>query len=56
MKYSKYSVVIIGSGIAGLYAALKLEQQMDLQDGILLITKSKLGERTQGMLKAVWLL
>ena len=44
MKYSKYSVVIIGSGIAGLYAALKLEQQMDLQDGILLITKSKLGE------------
>ncbi len=44
MKYSKYSVVIIGSGIAGLYAALKLEQQMKLSDGILLITKSKLGE------------
>ena len=44
MKYSKYSVVIIGSGIAGLYAALKIEQQTHLNDGILLITKSKLGE------------
>ncbi len=44
MKYSNYSVVIIGSGIAGLYAALKIEQQTNLQDGILLITKSKLGE------------
>lgn len=44
MKYSKYSVVIVGSGIAGLYAALKVEQQTNLQDGILLITKSKLGE------------
>jgi len=45
MKYSKYSVVIIGSGIAGLYAALKIEQQSNnLQDGVLLITKSKLGE------------
>ena len=44
MKYSKYSVIIIGSGIAGLYAALKIEQQTNLDDGILLITKSKLGE------------
>ena len=44
MKYSKYSTVIIGSGIAGLYAALKIEQQVNLADGILLITKSKLGE------------
>lgn len=44
MKYSKYSVVIIGSGIAGLYSSLKIEQQTNLQDGILLITKSKLGE------------
>lgn len=45
MKYSKYSVVIIGSGIAGLYAALKIQQQIkNLHDGILLITKSKLGE------------
>ena len=44
MKYSKYSTVIIGSGIAGLYAALKIEQQVSLPDGLLLITKSKLGE------------
>ena len=44
MKQSKYSVVIIGSGISGLYSALKIEQQLDLPDGVLLITKSKLGE------------
>lgn len=44
MKYSRYSVVIAGSGIAGLYAALKIEQQANLPDGILLITKGKLGE------------
>ncbi len=44
MKYSRYSTVIIGSGVAGLYAALKIEQQINLPDGILLITKSKLGE------------
>ena len=44
MKYSKYSAVIIGSGIAGLYAALKIQQQANLPDGLLVITKSKLGE------------
>lgn len=44
MKHSDYSAVIIGSGIAGLYAALKIEQQLDLPNGILLITKSKLGD------------
>ena len=44
MKYSRYSAVVVGSGIAGLYAALKIEQQSKLPDGILLITKSKLGE------------
>lgn len=44
MKYSKYSTIIIGSGIAGLYAALKIEQQVKLPDGVLLITKSRLGE------------
>lgn len=44
MKQSKYSAIVIGSGIAGLYAALKIEQQVKLPDGILLITKSKLGE------------
>jgi len=42
MNYSKFSAIIIGSGIAGLYAALKLEQQLDLPDGLLLVTKAKL--------------
>lgn len=44
MKQSRYSAIVIGSGIAGLYSALKIEQQLDLPDGILLITKSKLGD------------
>ncbi len=44
MRYSKYSTIIIGSGIAGLYSALKMEQQVKLPDGLLLVTKSKLGE------------
>ena len=44
MQYSKYSAIVIGSGISGLYAALKIQQQSKLDDGILLITKSKLGE------------
>lgn len=44
MKYSEYSAVIVGSGAAGLYAALKISQQIELPDGILLITKSTLGE------------
>ncbi len=44
MKYSRYSTIIVGSGIAGLYAALKIEQQAKLPDGLLLLTKSKLGE------------
>jgi len=43
MKYSEYSVVIVGSGAAGLYAALKVSQQINLPDGVLLITKSFLG-------------
>ena len=43
MKYSEYSAVIIGSGVAGLYAALKISQQSNLPDGILLVTKSYLG-------------
>lgn len=44
MKTSKYSAVIIGSGIAGLYSALKIQQQVELPDGVLLVTKSKLGD------------
>lgn len=44
MKYSKYSAVIVGSGISGLFCALKLAQQINLPDGILIITKSNFGE------------
>ena len=42
MKYSEYSVVVIGSGAAGLYAALKISQHVNLPEGILLISKSSL--------------
>lgn len=42
MKYSKYNVVIIGSGIAGLYLANKLAQSSKFTDGILLVTKEDL--------------
>ena len=35
MKHSTYSVIIVGSGIAGLYAAIKLSETMHLPDGIL---------------------
>ncbi len=44
MKYSEYSAVVIGSGAAGLYAALKISQHIELPEGILLVTKSELGE------------
>ena len=44
MKYSEYSAVVIGSGAAGLYAALKIAQQITLPEGLLIITKSELGE------------
>lgn len=44
MKHSTYSVIIVGSGIAGLYAAIKLSETMNLPDGILLLTKSQLAE------------
>ena len=42
MKYSKYSVVIIGSGISGLFLANKLAQKNNLSDGVLIITKEEL--------------
>ena len=44
MKYSEYSVVVVGSGAAGLYSALKISQQINLPDGIIIVTKSSLGE------------
>lgn len=44
MKHTKYSAVIVGSGIAGLYAAIKLHKEAKLPNGILVITKSQLIE------------
>lgn len=44
MKHSEYSAVVIGSGAAGLYAALKIARGMKLPEGVLLITKGVLGE------------
>ena len=44
MKHTKYSAVIVGSGIAGLYAAIKLQKEANLPDGILIITKTQLIE------------
>ncbi len=44
MKHSEYSAVVVGSGAAGLYTALKLSAQISLPDGVLLLTKSTLGE------------
>lgn len=44
MKYSNYSVLIIGGGAAGLFLAHKLSFSNNLKDGILLVTKGKLGE------------
>lgn len=44
VKHSKYSVIIVGSGIAGLYAALKLSDQMNLPDGLLVLTKANLAD------------
>lgn len=44
MKYSIYSAVVVGSGISGLYATLRMNRNLELADNILLVTKSKLGE------------
>jgi len=44
MKYSNYSAVVVGSGISGLFCALKLAQQINLPEGLLVITKSNFGE------------
>lgn len=42
MKYSKYDVIIIGSGISGLFLANSLSKSHELKNGILIITKSEL--------------
>ena len=44
MKHSKYSVIVVGSGISGLYAGLKLADMINLPDGLLLITKASLSD------------
>ena len=44
MKHTKYSAVVVGSGIAGLYAAIKLHKEANLPNGILVITKTQLIE------------
>lgn len=44
MKHAKYSAVVVGSGIAGLYAAIKLQREAKLPNGILIVTKSQLIE------------
>lgn len=43
MNTDKYNVVIVGSGISGLYSALKLNE-LNPESKVLLITKSTLGE------------
>ena len=42
MKKSKYSAIVIGSGISGLFATLELSKLRNLHDGILLISKEHL--------------
>ena len=44
MKKSKYSAIVIGSGISGLFAALELSKYKNLYDGVLIITKNRLDE------------
>ncbi len=44
MKHTRYSAVVVGSGIAGLFAAIKLLKESDLPDGLLIVTKSELIE------------
>ena len=44
MKKSKYSAIIVGSGISGLFAALELSKYKNLHDGILIVSKTRLNE------------
>lgn len=40
MKSSEYTAIVVGSGVAGLYAALKLSELKNAKQNILVITKS----------------
>ena len=44
MKTDRYPIVIAGSGISGLYCALKIAQNVDSENPVLVVTKSALGE------------
>ena len=44
MDYQNYSAIIIGSGLAGLYSALKISENLQENGRILLVTKADLGE------------
>ncbi len=42
MQEKEYSLIIVGSGISGLYAALRADEKLKLDKKILIITKSEL--------------
>ena len=44
MDYQNFSAIIIGSGLAGLYSALKISQNLQENGKVLLVTKADLGE------------
>ncbi len=44
MKSSEYTAIVVGSGVAGLYAALKLSELKNAKQNILVITKSRIKE------------
>lgn len=44
IEFLNYSAIVIGSGLAGLYSALKIEQILPENSKVLLVTKADLGE------------
>ena len=44
MKSSEYTEIVVGSGIAGLYTALRLSENDAAKQNILLVTKSNIRE------------
>lgn len=57
MKIYEYDIVIIGSGVAGLYTAVEISKRKDFDGKILIVTKSPFGESNsryaQGGISAV---